>query len=135
MNIPHKLPAALISLMLCGGLLSPAQAQEAASQAQANSGGIGDAEMQDIDHVQENYSLKLVFANSAGEYLADVNVVIHDKHGQVVLDSHAVGPVLLVKLAPGAYNISAGNDTETKNSKVIVHKKGIAVRYIHLSDS
>lgn len=72
------------------------------------SGGIGLDESQAIEAAAKDYSLMLTFATEkTGEYLAHVNVKIEGKSGETVLDVDADGPMLLVRLQPGQYKISA----------------------------
>lgn len=56
----------------------------------------------------------LTFAiEKSGDYLAYVNVKVEDKDGKLVLDAVADGPMLLVQLPPGQYEMSAvSNDRQ-----------------------
>jgi hypothetical protein len=47
---------------------------------------------------------------NTGEYLADVKVSITDKAGTVVLDTVTDGPILLARLSPGQYRVSADSN-------------------------
>jgi hypothetical protein len=142
MKIKTKLTITLISIMLSSTLLSAANAQEANQQAMAQppqaeivTGGIGDGGMDAITAAQKNYDLKLIFSNPGGEYLSDVSLVIHNKKGDMVINTNSVGPVALVKLRPGTYTVSSSTGKETKTSKVVVKATGLSTYYIHLNDS
>lgn len=139
MYVKKEFVAIVLTTLFCSALLSPVQAQETSPKPQAEiaSGGIGDAGMDNIKAAQKNFSLKLIFSNPSGQYLADVNVSIADKQGDTVLDTHSVGPVLLVKLEPGTYSVtsSTGASTESKTIKLAVYKTGLTTHYIHLKDS
>ena len=114
----------------------PVMAEEATQPTIAMvSGGVGDAGMAAINGVSQDYNLKLIFANPQGEYLADVGVVISDKKGNVVVNTEEIGPVLLIKLKPGTYNLSSKTEKETKTSKVVVRAGSLRTYYIHISDS
>lgn len=53
------------------------------------------------------HTLKLVFADAGGAYVADVAVQIVDTAGVVVTTARCDAPWLLVNLAPGGYTITA----------------------------
>ena len=128
MKIKNILAVSLIASLL---LYTGVYAQE--NNVEMVSGGVGDAEMDDITVAQKNYTLKLIFANSSGEYLADVSVVIKDKKGDTIVDTSSVGPVLLLKLKAGTYNVSASTDKETKTNKITVRKTGLTTQYFHIN--
>ncbi len=137
MNI-HNTVAVVFSIILLGcAMLSTAQAQEINPLPQATmvSGGVGDSEVDKIAAMQKDYSLKLIFAKAGGEYLADVDVIIHDRKGNTIINANSVGPILLVKLKSGTYTVDASSDKETKTRKVVVNKTGLRTYYIHLNDS
>jgi hypothetical protein len=72
------------------------------------SGGIAVSGMRAIDAEEHAYNLKMLFVGGAdGEYLADVAVNIENDKGKTFLSTTANGPVLLVKLPPGNYTVSA----------------------------
>lgn len=139
MKINNKFASIFITILLGSAALSNAQTQEVEQQSQPQtemvSGGIGDSGMDTIATTQKNYNLKLIFSEPDGEYLADISAVIHDKKGNTVLDTHSVGPIVLVKLKPGTYTLSSTSGKETRTSKVVVHNTGISTYYIHLNDS
>ena len=70
------------------------------------SGGVGDSSMERMQAEQQGYNLKLLFV-AGPEYIAAVNVKITDGKGGDVLEARADGPVLLVKMPPGRYNVQA----------------------------
>lgn len=96
-------------------LLFAALSHHALAQNRANSpafitGGVGLDEIAQLSAVSSQYSLKLVFALKAGNYLADVAVAVKDAKGNKVIDTVTQGPWLLAKLSPGAYSITATFD-------------------------
>lgn len=116
----RKLVAATV-LVLCLSPLNPAiggdvdinSLPEVKTQNGVNylSGGVGQDEAQAVESAAKDYSLMLTFAiQKTGKYLADVNVKIEDKIGKTVLDTIADGPMLLVQLPPGQYEINAASD-------------------------
>jgi hypothetical protein len=72
------------------------------------SGGFDPEEALAMQAEAPRYPLRLVFsAGERNEFLADVKVTIRDAAGKVLLDTYASGPIMLVKLPPGAYTIRA----------------------------
>jgi hypothetical protein len=69
------------------------------------SGGVGLEERDALAQMSRDYNLKLTFAVSSGNYLGDVNVVIRDARGQVVLEAVSEGPWFFAKLPSGTYTI------------------------------
>jgi len=81
------------------------------------SGGVGDEGQQALKTMESRFNLKLVFAASSGEYLADIQVRILDQQGNVVLQANSEGPWFYASLPPGTYTVQArgfGKDQEHK---------------------
>jgi hypothetical protein len=53
------------------------------------------------------YSVKLVFAQLKGPYMAQVQVQVTDAQGGTVVDMVSEGPWLFLDLAPGDYRVRA----------------------------
>jgi hypothetical protein len=66
------------------------------------------------------YSLKLMFAEPDGHYVADVTVRITDASGAVPLYLVCGGPWLLVDLPAGTYQVEAAFEGQTKTQSVTV---------------
>lgn len=87
--------------------LPPAHSQ---GQVEFLSGGIGADESDAIKKEAVSWPLLLELAQAGSpraEYISDVPVTISDESGQIVLDTVAEGPFLLVKLPPGKYSLDA----------------------------
>lgn len=97
------------------------------------SGGVGEDQAKAIESAARNYSLMLTFATQkSGKYLADVKVNIADLKGRPVLDTVADGPMLLVKLQPGKYRVSAVSNDHTVDQTVRVasgHTTRVTMRW------
>jgi len=66
----------------------------------------------------KDYTLMVTCATqNSGDYLADIKVNITDKSGTPVLETVTDGPILLVRLAPGQYSLSAESNGDTVNKK------------------
>jgi hypothetical protein len=88
------------------------------------SGGIGKDQSDAMNAAAKDYTLMLTCATRpTGEYLADVKVNITDKSGSPVLETVTDGPILLVKLAPGQYRISAESNGGSVNKTVNISAK------------
>lgn len=67
-----------------------------------------------------DHSLRLVFAQPDGHYLADVHTRIADSAGNVVVEATCPGPWLLANLPAGTYDVQATFRGETKTASVAV---------------
>ena len=85
------------------------------------SGGIGSDQVSAMQAAAKGYGLMLTCATrNTGEYLADVKVGITNTSGTAVLDTVTEGPILLVRLSPGQYRISADSNGNKVNRTVNV---------------
>lgn len=109
-----------------GGAVATALAQDAATlqpKAQNSvayvSGGVGKEEAELANAISRfGYNVQLVFAEASGAYLADVRVRIADPKGAVVLDTVADGPMLLAKLPPGRYQVTAEANGQMRTADI-----------------
>jgi type 1 fimbria pilin len=86
-------------------------------------GGVGTEDQQRMKSEAAQHALMLTFATTGGAYLADVDVEIH-RGGQVVLQGHCGGPIMLVDLAPaGSYEITATSQGRTQKKSVTLGGK------------
>lgn len=116
---------AMLGLALWLGLTGVAMAQQPAMTPQGIpylSGGVGDEERQAMDALAGQYNLKLEFARNDGTFLADVRVALR---GPVTVDLVSEGPVLMLRLPPGTYAVTAVVEGVTKTSKVVVKNAGM----------
>ncbi len=75
------------------------------------SGGIGSDQVAAMKTAAKDYALVLTCSvQNTGQYLADVKVSIIDMAGTVVLETVTDGPILLARLSPGQYHISADSN-------------------------
>mgnify|MGYP006296639219 CR=1 FL=1 len=100
----------IASLLLLAALSSNAIAQNKGNTPAFVTGGVGLDEIAQLSAVSSQYSLKLVFALKAGNYLADVAVTVKDAKGGKIIDTVTQGPWLLAKVPPGAYTVTATFD-------------------------
>jgi hypothetical protein len=84
------------------------------------SGGIGADEQQRFEAARADYPVRVVFANDNGAYLSDVDVSLTDARGEIVLDIHTDGPILLLRPEPGTYTLSANENGQVKRQTITV---------------
>jgi hypothetical protein len=87
------------------------------------SGGIGLDERETLRLVGQDYDLRLSFAEKAGNYLSDVEVVIKDAGGKTALETVSQGPWFFAKLPEGRYTILASTKGKTyqQMARVVPH--------------
>jgi hypothetical protein len=92
------------------------------------SGGVGEDEAKAMQEAARRYPLALEFVARTGEerggWLADVDVAIHDRRGNAVMESKASGPFLLVRLPPGSYVVTANYEGMQRSQRVAVAERG-----------
>jgi hypothetical protein len=89
------------------------------------SGGVGADSREELLAKEKEYNLKIVAAETSGDYLAGVQVVIQSARKEQVLDATMEGPILLAKLAPGRYTVTAVSDGQTLTRTVTVPAQGL----------
>ena len=88
------------------------------------SGGIGTSEREEMQAMLGEYSLKLMFAiEGSGAYVSGVLVTL-SQAGEPVFQVSDVGPWLLVKLPPGAYQVAAESAGKTVEASITVPEGG-----------
>ncbi|QRQ85584.1 carboxypeptidase-like regulatory domain-containing protein [Cupriavidus oxalaticus] len=97
------------------------------------SGGIGDRQQDAMKVLRKDYNLRLTFARpGSGEYLADVRVTMENADNAKVLDTTSTGPLLFVKLPPGAYRITAEFEGQSQVKKATIRdgqSRGLVYRF------
>jgi len=76
------------------------------------SGGVGADSRERLQALASGFgfNLKLLFARQDGEYLSGVEFRVADPAGRVLLQAVSEGPILLVRVPPGRYIVSAKSD-------------------------
>lgn len=109
----------LFILIACGAAAAAGITQSAQNQIMTSgqvafaSGGVGEDSLQRMKALSKDFNLKVIFALKAGNYLADVAVVISDARGAKVLETVSEGPWFLAKLPPGKYQFTAAYESES----------------------
>lgn len=86
------------------------------------SGGVGLEEREALAAKYKEYNLKLMFAATGGEYLADIKVEISDSRGKKVLVAAADGPWFFTNVPAGKYTVTATMMGKEKQNKVNIRK-------------
>ena len=83
-------------------------------------GGVGNEDQERMKADAHNHALMATFATAGGAYLADVDVQVR-RGGNVVLQGHCNGPIMLMDLAPaGQYEITATSQGRSEKKTVAV---------------
>ena len=80
----------------------------------------GVSENERLEAEQFDYSLKMVYAQPDGHFLADIQTRITDSTGAVLVDVTCGGPWLLASLPSGTYQVEATFAGQTKTQSVSV---------------
>jgi len=108
-------------------VVAPVVSTPAVVTPESMSGGVGEESRAEIEAVQKNYTLKATFAGEGGIFLDDVHVVITDAAKNTVLTVDPEGPILLVKLKPGKYVVTA-------DAQGIVQKANVSIKNNRLTN-
>ncbi len=125
-------PGALLLALAAAGAAAQSQVtlqQGKSGQVSWVAGGTRTAEIDALAAQEQGHALKLIFTLTAGNYLAGVDVKVRDAKGTVVLEQADTGPVLLARLPPGAYTVTATSEGREQVRKVQVGK-GLRTEYL-----
>ncbi|WER50612.1 hypothetical protein CupriaWKF_30005 [Cupriavidus sp. WKF15] len=91
-------------------------------------GGVGVDEVAAMRRTASEYNLRLTFSGRGGESLAGVNTSILGAKGQEVFSAVSDGPLLYVRMPPGAYRVVVTADGVEKKTSVTVPRRGAVSR-------
>ena len=94
------------------------------------SGGIGKDESTAFEAESRAWPLAIQFAVTGGQraqFASDVQVTVRDAAGRTVLETASNGPFLLLRVAPGRYDVEASLQGVARHRKVSV-KKGASTK-------
>jgi len=98
-------------------------------------GGVGLEERSQFLTYRNEFNLRLVYAvRKSGHYLANVETIIADDAGEVLLKVRSEGPFVYAKLAPGRYRIAATFRDETQRRDVTVAPDKATVLQLYWDD-
>jgi hypothetical protein len=87
------------------------------------SGGIGEDEIAELRAKEHQYNLKLVFTLIEGNYVANVNVVLKNEAGALVVEHVAGGPIFMARLPAGTYSTTATYQGKAQTRAIKVGEK------------
>jgi hypothetical protein len=94
-------------------------------------GGIGSDERERLAELAGDFNVRMIFAQGSGEYLAGVRVIVTGEDGRTVLDAGAEGPLLLARLPPGRYRVSAAVGGARRDEAVQVAPSALKTVYFY----
>ena len=83
-------------------------------------GGVGVDERAVMERQFGHYPLRVEVAEKSGAYIVDVGVSLFDEQGELLLEVQMEGPVLLVDLQPGTYQLKASYGMQSQSRKLTV---------------
>jgi hypothetical protein len=96
-------------------------------------GGVSDAGKAETLALGRAMNLQLVFAQApSGQYVADIDVAVAERGGDTVLELQSADPLLLAKLPPGDYVVTATSaDGRSIRRSFEVPAQGRHTEYFH----
>ena len=88
------------------------------------SGGIGDEARQEMRQEAAIYNVHLVFSDRNGGYLAGIPFTVARLNGREIYSGVSEGPLLYLKLPPGAYQIAARFNGVWQSKRIQAGKAG-----------
>ena len=120
MNKLSLYPAALaLMLAMSGQTATAASPIEDVAAIRFISGGFGDEDLEALEVQRFNHSLKMVFTTLDGSYLADIAVLVLDQRKNTLLSASSIGPVMLIDLPTGVYQVQATYAQQTISKRVV----------------
>jgi hypothetical protein len=95
------------------------------------SGGVTGDERDAMKPLAKDYNLRMAFALSVGNYVADVKINVQNAKGKTVLDVVSDGPWLYAKLPAGKYKVIAEYEGKAvTKSATISANKGASLNFV-----
>lgn len=92
------------------------------------SGGVGEDARDEMRKALAVYNVFVIFSDRHGGYLAGIPFAVAGRDGREILAGVSDGPLLLMKLPPAAYRISAQIDGVWQNRHIRAGTSGRPVR-------
>ncbi|MBI1276045.1 hypothetical protein GC177_08750 [bacterium] len=84
-------------------------------------GGVGEAERNQLEATKGDYNLHIMSAGKDGAFVADGQIAISDKKGNEVINTKS-GPLFYAQLPDGSYTVNASYEGQTKTQRITVGK-------------
>lgn len=112
---------AIVSSAMEGGACLELERGVAASGVPYILGGWSTGARHELARHAAEFSVTLVFAHRGScEYVADVSVRVFDDRGDQILKLDEAGPIVLLGLAPGSYQVAVSRNGQTLTRTVAV---------------
>lgn len=142
--IRSGLPALVVCLAMALHAAPPwAQDVEAAARLNATSspqsevpwmsGGVGDEAREEMRRSASAYNVHIVFSARNGDYLAAIPVTVTGRDGHKIHSGVSEGPLLYLKLSPGAYRVAAEIDGVWQMRRIEARASGPATRVVFVA--
>ena len=106
------------------GYTDPAPEQRSQGPVTYVVGGVGADEAEAMRQAEAWYPLTLELAarsdDGRDEFIADARVAIHDLHGQAILSTKVDGPLILIRLPSGSYDVEVDWNGTVKRRTVAI---------------
>ena len=94
-------------------------------------GGIGVHEQEQFKSEAAQHYALLTFARDTGAYMANIDVSVKDRSGNVVVQGHCDGPLMLLDLpGHGQYQVTASADGRTQQHTIDVGRTPARATFI-----
>jgi hypothetical protein len=123
-QVVRRLIVGLAAAGVAAGAWAQLPAVKSAGDVRYLSGGVGDDEELEIRRAAAEFGVLLEFAevergNNHGKWSADIDVIVRSGN-LAVLSTRADGPLLLMRLAPGAYTVEAARKGVRQTKRIEV---------------
>ena len=98
------------------------------------SGGVGDEDLDMLQTEQVKHRLKMVFTTLDGSFLADVAVLVLDRNKNTLIQAKSEGPVMLLDLPNGTYQVQATYALETISRDVVSQPNRLSTVYFRFGN-
>jgi hypothetical protein len=116
--------AAIVCAPTVRGDTDPAPRQRSQGPIDYVVGGIGADQAEAMREAEASYPLTLELAarsdEGRDEFIADARVAIHDLHGQALLSTKVDGPLILIRLPSGNYDVEVDWNGTVKRRTVAI---------------
>lgn len=119
-----------IAALLLSSLLLATPAYTADTTPSILTGGIGDEELATLKAAESDYTAKLVFTGEGGMYLSDVDVVVRDSAQRELAHVVTQGPIMLIQLPAGTYQVKASTEGHTLTQPLTVDGKALVTKHV-----
>ena len=97
------------------------------------SGGVGEEALAEMRDVTGSYNVHVLFSDRTGAYLASIPFQVARANGPTIASGVSAGPLLYLKLKPGAYQVSAEIDGGWQHKQIVIASSRSSVEMSFIS--